>query len=39
MICAYSTYGISVGEVPFDVMLRSAIIDCLSTAPVSSGGA
>ena len=37
MICAYSTYGISVGEVPFDAtLLRSAIIDCLSTAPVPS---
>jgi hypothetical protein len=31
MICAYSTYGISVGEVPFDeTVLRGAIIDCLS---------
>ena len=29
MICAYSTYGISVGEVPFDAtLLQSAIIDC-----------
>ena len=34
MICAYSTYGISVGEVPFDEMvLREAIIDCLRAAP------
>lgn len=37
MICAYSTYGISVGEVPFDAtLLRSAIINCLSTVPVSA---
>ncbi|MGH8064134.1 MAG: tubulin-like doman-containing protein [Candidatus Entotheonellia bacterium] len=36
MICAYSTYGISVGEVPFDeTALRGAIIDCLSDVPVS----
>jgi hypothetical protein len=35
MICAYSTYGISVGEVPFDeTILRDAIIDCLSAAPL-----
>lgn len=36
MICAYSTYGISVGEIPFDAgVLRGAVIDCLSGAPVS----
>jgi Tubulin like len=36
MLCAYSTYGISVGEVPFDAtVLRGAIIDCLSGVPVS----
>jgi hypothetical protein len=36
MICAYSTYGISVGEVPFGMtVLRSAIIDSLSGAHVS----
>jgi Tubulin like len=36
MICAYSTYGISVGEVPFDeALLRGAIIDCLNDVPVS----
>jgi hypothetical protein len=36
MICAYSTYGISVGEVPFEMtVLRSAIIDSLSDAHVS----
>jgi Tubulin like len=35
MICAYSTYGISVGEVPFDeTVLRGAIINCLSDVPV-----
>jgi hypothetical protein len=37
MICAYSTYGISVGEVPLDEsLLRGAIVDCLSAVPVSS---
>jgi hypothetical protein len=37
MICAYSTYGISVGEIPFDaIVLCSAIVDCLSGTPVSS---
>jgi Tubulin like len=36
MICAYSTYGISVGEMPFDEgMLRRAIITCLSASSVS----
>jgi Tubulin like len=36
MICAYSTYGISVGEVPFDMtVLSSAIIDSFSSAHVS----
>jgi hypothetical protein len=36
MICAYSTYGISVGEVPFDEMvLRNAITDSLSGAQLS----
>jgi hypothetical protein len=36
MICAYSTYGISVGEIPFDASaLRSAIIACLSGAAVA----
>ena len=36
MICAYSTYGISVGEMPFDEsMLRRAIIDALSATPVA----
>jgi hypothetical protein len=36
MICAYSTYGISVGEVPSDAtVLRSAIIACLSGAQLS----
>jgi hypothetical protein len=37
MICAYSTYGISVGEIPFDAtVLCRAIIECLSGPPVSS---
>ncbi|HXH12868.1 MAG TPA: tubulin-like doman-containing protein [Alphaproteobacteria bacterium] len=36
MICAYSTYGISVGEIPFDEgVLRAAITGCLSGVPVS----
>lgn len=36
MICAYSTYGISVGEVAFDqAALRSDIVDCLRQGPVS----
>jgi hypothetical protein len=36
MICAYSTYGISVGEVPFDeTILHNSLIDCLSGAQMA----
>jgi hypothetical protein len=36
MICAYSTYGIAVGEIPFDEhVLRRAIVEALSGPQVS----
>lgn len=37
MICAYSTYGISVGEVPFDEAdLQREIVECLRGTSVSA---
>jgi hypothetical protein len=36
MICAYSTYGISVGEIPFsERVLRGAVIACLNGTPMA----